>query len=163
MNKRIILVGPTASGKNFIKEKFGEKGFKLDVSYTTRPIREGEKDNLDYHFIFRERFEEMILLERFYEWIQYGDNYYGTGLKEWEECDVFIMETDGINKIKPEDRKNSLVIFINTPIGTRIKRMKERGWNNEKIYERVLIDQKKFKDFNNYDIEIMSEKNNLEI
>jgi guanylate kinase len=163
MNKRVILVGPTASGKNFIKEKFGKKGFNLDVSYTSRNMRKGEKDGTDYYFISEKAFKNKIMLDLFYEWVQYGDNYYGTGLKEWEECDIFIMETDGINKIKLEDRKNSLVIYVNTPIGTRIERMKERGWNSKKIYERILVDQQKFKNFKNYDIEIISEKNNLGI
>jgi hypothetical protein len=67
------------------------------------------------------------------------------------------METAGINSLSLDDRKNSLVIYINTPLETRIKRMKERGWDNEKIQERIAEDVKKFKDFKDYDLEISSE------
>ena len=161
MSKRIILVGPTASGKTFIRDKFREKGYKIDVSYTSREPREGEKDGIDYRFIGTPRFLEMTAGRLFYEWVTYNDNFYGTGLKEWNESDVFIMETDGIQHITPEDRKKSLIIFVNTTIDTRIKRMHERGWDNDKVYERILVDQKKFKDFKDYDIEIISDKNNL--
>ena len=162
MNKHIILVGPTCSGKNFIREKFREKGYKIDVSYTSRKPREGEVNGIDYKFISKEFFEKRIYGDMFYEWVQYGDNYYGTGLQEWNECEVFIMETDGISKIKPEDRKECLVIFVNTPYNVRLERMRERGWSKEKIIERAQIDIKKFGNhsnnpFSDYDIEISSQ------
>jgi len=156
-NKRIILVGPSAAGKNFIREKFREKGFKVDVSWTTRPMREGEVQDFDYYFTSKEYFELLIKEEGFYEWVKYGDYYYGTEIEEWEKLSqVFIMETDGLSKIKPEDRPNCLIIYINTPFDVRLKRMRDRGWDDEKIFERQKIDQKKFKDFKDYDIEISS-------
>jgi guanylate kinase len=162
MNKRIILVGPTCSGKNYIREKFREKGYLIDCSFTTRKLRPGEIDEIDYSFISKETFEAGIEAETFYEWVQYGDNYYGTGLEEWNKNDVFIMETDGVSKIKPEDRKECLVIFVNTPYDIRLKRMRERGWSDEKILERTKVDQEKFgyhtnNPFADYDIEISSQ------
>ena len=157
MSKRIILVGPTAAGKTFIRDKFREKGYQIDVSYTSRMPRDGEKNTVDYNFISKSEFEFWISKNSFYEHVQYGDNYYGTGLKEWHWCDVFIMETDGISKIKPEDRPSCLVIYVNTPTSTRVTRMKERGWDNQKVYERLLIDEKKFSGFKDFDIEISSD------
>lgn len=159
MNRRIILVGPTCSGKNHIREKFREKGFDIDVSWTTRPPRPGEVHDVDYYFTSKEYFETLIECDGFYEWVKYGENYYGTGLEEWNKCDVFIMETDGVSKIKPDDRKDCLVIYVNTPFDTRLKRMRERGWSDEKISERVRVDQQKFSNFNDYDLEISSETN----
>ena len=72
-NKRIILVGPSAAGKNFIREKSREKGFNVDVSWTTRPMREGEVQDFDYYFTSKEYFELLIKEEGFYEWVKYGD------------------------------------------------------------------------------------------
>jgi guanylate kinase len=158
--KRIILVGPTCSGKNFIREKFVSKGFHSDVSYTTRNPREGEKNGKDYHFISKKKFERMIEKKQFYEYVKYGDNYYGTGLKEWNSMDVFIMETDGISKISKKDRKSCIVMFINTPTKSRIQRMrKQRKWDNAKIAERFDIDNANFKDFTDFDIMICNEDN----
>jgi guanylate kinase len=159
MSKRIILVGSTCSGKNFIREQFVKRGYTADVSYTSRVPRENEITGVDYHFISKESFEDRIFAGLFYEWVNYGDKYYGTGKYEWDNADIFIMETDGIKEIHKEDRKNCLVIFINTPLDTRIKRMKERGWDENKIAERIKIDTEKFTNFTDFDIQIISQEN----
>ena len=149
MHKRIILCGPTAGGKNFIREKFREKGYDVNVSYTSRPLREGEIDGKDYHFISRNEFiNKSVGIPSglgFYEYAYHGDNFYGTGLREWDNNEIFIMETEGISQLSPDDRKNSLVIYINTSLETRILRMKdERKWSDEKIKERIEVDIEKF-------------------
>ena len=159
MSKRIILVGPAASGKDFIKKKFAEKGFISEISFTSRAPREGEVDAVDYHFRTKDDFERMIGLNLFYEWVKHGEYYYGTHLLEWENADIFIMETDGISKIKPEDRGECLIIYVDTPLITRIRRMRDdRKWDDKKILERVGIDNKKFEDFKDYDIRITSQE-----
>lgn len=160
-HKRIILVGPSAAGKNFIREQFVNRGFKSDVSYTSRTPREGEIDGKDYHFITSKEFQERIFDGLFYEWVKYGENYYGTGRYEWEHSDIFIMETEGVKFIYPKDRPDCLIIYINTPFDTRLQRMRERGWKIDKILERNKIDMVKFKEFNDYDIQISSEKTEL--
>ena len=157
MAKRIILVGPTCAGKTYMRDKFREKGFDIDVSYASRQPRPSEVDGVDYNFIDKETFEAGIEANAFYEWVKYGENYYGTGSEEWNRSTVFIMETDGVSKIHRADRPDCLVIYVNTPFDTRLKRMRERGWPDEKMSERVRVDQAKFKDFNDYDLQISSE------
>lgn len=156
INKRIVLVGPTASGKSFIKNCFNNRGFKVDISYTSRSIRTGEVDGIDYYFVSKEDFINGIKRNIFFEYVQYDNNYYGTERCGWENSDVFIMETDGIKHITDQDRINTLIIYVNTPIEIRKQRMKERGWNDEKIEKRLKQDEIKFKDFKNYDLEISS-------
>jgi guanylate kinase len=156
-NKRIILTGPSAAGKNYIRDKFREKGYTIDVSYTSREPRPDEIDGKDYWFITRQRFQDRIRDHAFYEHVQYGDYYYGTGEWEWHYSEVFIMETDGVSKIDPKDRRNCFIIYVNTPLITRTLRMRERGWDENKIRERVKIDIKKFTNFKDYDLEISSE------
>jgi guanylate kinase len=163
MNRRIILVGPSAAGKNYIREQFVKRGYKADCSYTSREPRPGEIDGVDYKFITKEQFKTKAVRGGFYEHIEYNGNHYGTGLDEWNECDIFIMETDGIKYITPEDRKNSLVILVNTPYDVRLKRMRERGWDDKKILERVAVDRDKFghnylEYFKDYDLEISSQE-----
>ena len=151
MNKRIILVGPAASGKDYLKKKFGEQGFALDVSYTTRPIRDGEVAGVDYHYISEEEFHEKFY--DMYEWCNHGLYMYGTGQYEWDNCDVFIMESHGISEITPEDRKNCMVIYLNPPRMVRQKRLRDtRGWTEENISHRSKMDSEKFSSFEDYDI-----------
>ena len=157
MNKRIILTGPAAAGKDFIKTQFRNKGFICDVSYTTRPPRKGEIFGVDYHFITDEQFKEKIKNGEFYEWAEHGIYYYGTGLGEWKYSQVFIMEAHGVSKIKPEDRKDCVVIYIKTHEGVRMTRLKARGWTIENIQDRFIDDCAKFENFKDYDFTISSE------
>lgn len=158
-NKRIILVGPTASGKTFLRKKLEEKGFHFDVSYTTRKPRDGEEYGVHYNFISEEEFILRVSQDAFYEHVNYNGCRYGTGRYEWNNSDGFIMETAGIKHISPEDRKNSFIIYLNPPVIIRMERMAvERGWGMEEIEERLKTDNKKFKDFNDYDM-IITEPN----
>jgi len=153
MHKRIILVGPAAAGKDFLKKKFEKRGFELDVSYTTRSPREGEVSGVDYHFISEKEFIDKFY--DMYEHVKHGEYLYGTGQYEWDHCDVFIMETDGINQISEEDRKSCFVIYLDTPDHERVKRMRlERRWEYTEILKRLEIDKEKFEDFKNFDIKI---------
>lgn len=150
---RIILVGPTASGKTFLRQKMEDKGFKCDVSYTSRPPRPDEVDGVHYHFIGRRQFETLIAGGFFYEHVEYNGNYYGTGQREWDELSLFIMETDGIKHISPEDRKRCFIIYLDPPILVRQERMaNERGWDNDAIDDRLLTDRVKFAGFTDYDM-----------
>lgn len=155
MNKRIILVGPSAAGKTFIRDKFKERGYSIDVSYTSREKRPGEEDGIDYKFISKEEFEKRIEQNLFYEYVSYNGNYYGTGLKEWNTSDIFVMESEGVTKIHTEDRKNCIIFYVNTPLSIRLERMKERGWDSEKILQRLKTDEN-FVNFNDYDLQISS-------
>jgi guanylate kinase len=157
MNKRIILVGPTASGKTFLRGKLEKKGFECDISYTSRPQRDGEIDGIHYHFLPNDVFEKMIVNGFFYEYVEYNGYYYGTGLNEWKTLPLFIMETDGIDHIKEEDRDSCFVIYVNPPVDERIKRMKEeRKWNNQEVLDRIRTDNDKFDNFDKFDIKITS-------
>jgi guanylate kinase len=153
--KRIIIAGPSCAGKNFLKEKLEKRGFKFDVSYTTRPMRPGEQEGEDYKFITNEVFAFMTQIGSFYEYVIHNGYGYGTGLREWESSDCFIMETDGIKHIDEKSRKRSFIIYLNPPIKIRKNRMKnERGWTDEEIEKRIKADRKKFRDFKDYDMEI---------
>lgn len=153
MNKRIILVGPTASGKTFLRKRFEDRGFTCDISYTSREPREGEINGVHYHFISKKQFELLQGGRFFYESVEYDGNYYGTGLYEWGKIPLFIMETDGIKHIKPADRKSCFIIYLNPATSMRYERMKrERGWDDETIKGRLIADEKKFDNFKDYDL-----------
>jgi len=161
MNKRIILVGPTASGKNVLRDRFSEKGFTYDVSYTTRDIRNavGEKNGVDYHFITDDEFLKMEQDNKFYEKVYYNGKKYGTGRFEWEKKDIFIMEPDGVGCILKEDRETCFIIYLEPPVGDRVQRMRnERKWDEEQISDRLKTDMVKFSNFNEYDIKITNPK-----
>jgi len=155
-NKRVILIGPSASGKTYISDNFKKKGYEPEVSCTSRPMRAGEICDVDYKFVSNSQFKHFINVGYMYEYVKYGEHYYGTLLADFYKADIFVWETEGLKQLKPKDRDSTLIIYVNTPIDVRMHRMTQRGWDMNKIAERLDIDDKLFKDFKDFDIEIQS-------
>ena len=62
----LILIGKTASGKDkTVNELVSKHGFKKVITYTTRPMRKGEKQDITYHFIPEEEW-----IDTFCKWIE---------------------------------------------------------------------------------------------
>ena len=154
MHKRVILVGRAASGKDYIRKKFENRGFKYAVSYTTRPPRDGEIDGQDYIFISPEKAQAMIKNDEFYEYVEFNGWIYGTTVDQFEEDDVFIMTPSGLAHVDEDSRKKSFVIFIDIDEAVRRKRMMERDMPGDSVERRIEADRKDFENFTNYDIRI---------
>ena len=92
-NIMIILSSPSGVGKTTLTKKIQQKhqSFKISVSHTTRPPRSNEVDGVDYHFVSKEKFENLISEKKFYEYAKIFENYYGT-LKE--NVDNIIKKND---------------------------------------------------------------------
>ena len=58
--KRFILTGKAASGKDYAKNLLADLGFKCDISITTRPMREGEEEGVNYYYTSVDEFEKRI-------------------------------------------------------------------------------------------------------
>lgn len=85
-----ILSAPSGAGKStliarlFASEAAEGGALRFSVSHTTRPPRQGEREGLDYHFVERERFLEMVEADGFLEWAEVHGNLYGTARSEVE-------------------------------------------------------------------------------
>ncbi|MBX3566261.1 MAG: guanylate kinase [Sphingomonas sp.] len=75
-----VLSSPSGAGKSTIARKLlaADPYLEMSVSYTTRPIRPGEVDGKDYHFVDLEKFREMVANNEFLEWAHVFDQRYGT-------------------------------------------------------------------------------------
>ena len=75
-----ILSAPSGAGKSTlcraVKDRFPD--IMYSISYTTRPLRKGEQNGVDYHFIADDEFEKGIAQGRWAEWAEVHGNYYGT-------------------------------------------------------------------------------------
>ena len=109
---RIILAGPGASGKDFMRKRLEERGMTYAVSYTTRPPRPGEVDGQDYFFLSQAECQQMIDAGKFYEVIDFNGWTYGTTIEQFYRDDVFIMTPSGLSHLSSEDRAKSFVIFL---------------------------------------------------
>lgn len=154
MHKRIIIVGKAASGKDYLRKKFEERGFKYGVSYTTRPPRPDEVSGKDYIFIRPADAQDMMDRNEFYEWVAFNNWIYGTTVEQFKRDDIFIMTPKGIAHISEEDRKNSLIIYFDIDESIRRDRMLARNMPGDSVERRLEADRLDFENFTNYDIKI---------
>lgn len=161
LEKKIILVGHGASGKDYFMDKMCDYGLKRGVGYTTRNKRSGEIDGVSYNFVDKEKFEKMIVSGELLQWNKFGETlFYGTTIKDFANNDIFIMSPNVIDGFTKKIRNKSFVIFFDIDEKIRIKRMKKRGFSDQQIQNRLKLDNDLFHDFDDYDMVITNPKFN---
>jgi guanylate kinase len=151
---KIIIAGKSGSGKDFLKNKLIiEKGLKPNISCTTRPAREGERDGETYHFMNEEEFMVGIKEGDFVEYQRFNGWLYGTPLGDWKRADVFIMTPSGIRELDDTvGLENCRIIYLDIDQDTRRQRMEARIGDSDSVERRIEADEEDFKDFRLYDI-----------
>lgn len=147
---KVIIAGKGGSGKDYLRKMLEEVGYTYCKSYTTRPIREGEENGKDYIFIEE---KDIPKEEDLYESVYFNGWFYGTPKKEFQKSNLFIMTPKGISSLKEEDRKKSIIIYVNADEETRRIRMGERK-DADDVERRIEADEQDFKNFNDFDITI---------
>ena len=177
--KIIYIMGKSSSGKDTIFKKLKEK---LDVNtyvmYTTRPIREGEKEGVTYHYISDEKMQKYIdgkennkLIEyRTYQTV-HGPWTYATIADEQFKTnkDMMMLGTlESYEKMKKHFQKELLPIYIEVEDGLRLERAlkREREQKEPKYAElcrRFLADSKDFSEENLKKAGIVKRFENIEL
>lgn len=145
--KLIIISGPSGAGKSTIVRALMAQspGAFFSVSATTRAIRPGEEDGVDYLFVTRERFQELIRTDGLLEWAEYVGNYYGTPaapvLEKLEQGFDVILDIESLGARQVMDKYPEAVsIFVCAPSFAELeKRLRARGTNSEEDIRRRLI------------------------
>ena len=148
----LCLIGKSASGKTFVRDKLVKKhDYKSLVAFTSRPPRKGEKQDITYHFISQEDFEQKIEEGFFAEWKKYdteqGVWYYGTALTDCYDADddtVAILTPDGVRDLQAIEIP-MVVIYLYSNLNTIKQRLSIRGDNPKEVERRMKAD---IKDFN---------------
>jgi len=143
-----IFSAPSGAGKtSLVKALLAEtEGIEVSVSHTTRAMRPGEQDGVDYHFISQDEFENLVEADAFLEHAQVFDNFYGTARSSIETrlqagADV-ILEIDwqGARQVrnwKPE----AVSVFILPPSREALEeRLRGRGQDSDEIIIRRMRD-----------------------
>ena len=143
----LVLSSPSGAGKSTIARQLldQETNLKLSVSVTTRPRRTSEIDGVHYHFISRDRFEQMRDRNELLEWAEVHGNFYGTPRDPVEEAlsagqDVlFDIDIQGTFQLYEAVRPDVVSIFILPPSIAEMKsRLHRRAEDTPEIIQRRL-------------------------
>lgn len=141
----LVIVGPSASGKTQIVNKLIEHfNMKKMVTYTTRPMRVGEVDGVDYNFISLEDFLQKKEEGFFLETVCYNNNYYGTAKNSLTSEKVVILESEGLKTYIKEARDQIKIVFVRCSKEIRRIRMQIRGDSSDSIIKRLASDDEHF-------------------
>lgn len=141
MKNLIIISAPSGSGKTTLCRAIEAKDSSINfsISSTTREMRIGEVDGLDYHFITKNDFKAGINQGIYVEWEKiHGDFYYGTRKSTIEQAITkgrfLLLELDvkGAMKVKKIFPKQAISIFVEPPSLNDLKvRLQKRGTDSE--------------------------------
>ncbi|WP_078082730.1 guanylate kinase [Microbulbifer mangrovi] len=137
---------PSGAGKTSLVKALieADSGVTVSVSHTTRPMRPGEVEGINYHFVDRDEFVEMLGQSAFLEHAQVFDNFYGTS-KAWVEETLasgrdVILEIDWqgaeqVRKLMPE----TVGIFILPPSQQALlERLTGRGQDDQAVIDKRM-------------------------
>ena len=162
----VVVSGPSGAGKGTICKNFMElnKEMLLSISSTTRNPRENEIDGVNYNFITKQDFEDLIGTDSLLEYVHVFGNYYGTPKKWVLECiekgkDVLLeIEIVGAMKVK-ERYPDAILVFVLPPSLKELKnRIITRGTETiEQIENRMARAMQEIKTIEKYDYFIFND------
>jgi guanylate kinase len=164
----VVISGPSGVGKDTLIERLRERdpSLRYSVSCTTRKPRPGEVEGVNYFFVSRERFQELIKQGFLLEYATYNGHYYGTPAAAVEEAraaghDILLkIEVQGAAQVRKR-APDGVFIFIAPPSTEELVRRQERregGVPNDDMAERLKIAETEMKHSSEYDHVVINDE-----
>jgi guanylate kinase len=136
-----VLSSPSGAGKSTIARLLlgADDGIALSVSATTRPIRAGEVDGRDYHFVDDQEFDRLVEAGEFLEWAHVFGRRYGTLRSEVRKsiengCDVLLdIDWQGTQQMKQVDPDIVRVFILPPSMAELERRLRARGTDSDEV------------------------------
>lgn len=165
----LIIAGESASGKTTLAKRIADdniNNFSRIITYTTRPQREGEINDIDYRFVTDEVFNNMIKQGSFVEYTNYRGWQYGTAINFGKDDNkVVVLNPTGVRAFKryvqehPELGLDIYIVYLKVDRRSRLIKLLERGDDIEEAYRRSVSDEGQFAEFEReVDLVINNEK-----
>ena len=153
----LILSGPSGIGKNSVIRQLAENKecFRFITPLTTRSMRDNEMPNIDYEFLSKEQFQELIKLRMLFDWDYTLGNYYGFRVDAFQSYDGHVLVTHALAKmaLRIKSRINNVITIFLDPINREhiIHRLSIReGTNNNEMRIQHGIDEQAHRDLFDY-------------
>lgn len=155
----VVISGPSGSGKTTVVRALKrEPRVEFSVSATTRKVRNGERDGVDYHFLTRADFEARIAAGEFLEWAEYNGRLYGTLRAPLRAAlsagKIFLLEIEvkGTQQLRQAGEPGLYVFLAPPSIDELRRRLVTRGTDSpDEIDRRVRIAEEEMRHQHLYD------------
>ena len=156
----IIISAPSGTGKTTTCKRLKQRlpNLKIATSHTTRKIRKGETQGVDYFFISKEEFESKKNNNDFLEWAKVHREYYGTSFEALDKhrqngFDILLeLDIQGVNSLRNMDFEGIYIMILPPSIEEMTKRLKKRGTETEEDIEgRLKTGKEEIKDYKKHD------------
>ena len=141
-----VVSAPSGTGKTTVVERLVHvlPDLALSRSYTSRAARPGETDGMDYNFVSRARFEEMLAADAFLEWADVFGNLYGTcamdakrDLSQGRDL-VLVIDVQGARQVRQRCRDTVGVFVMPPSFAVLEQRLRGRSKDTEEAMQRRL-------------------------
>jgi guanylate kinase len=141
-----VVSAPSGAGKTTLVEHLVQilPNLRKSRSYTSRPARAGERDGLDYNFIGRTEFQEMIEAQAFLEWADVFGNLYGTSAIDTERMVtdgqdvVLVIDVQGARQVKAHGMDHTSIFVLPPSFDVLERRLRGRSQDTEEQMQRRL-------------------------
>lgn len=128
--KIVVIAAPSGTGKTSVIKRFlaDHANAQHSISCTTRPMRPGETDGKDYHFLDAETFRDKISNDEFAEWAEVHEHHYGTLKSTLDEAiesgvNLFLdLDVVGSANLKKMYGDDAVAIFLAPPSMDELER-----------------------------------------
>ena len=143
----LVLSGPSGAGKSSLIHKIIDDIGKsyFSISTTTRPIRKGEVEGVDYYFVDKKEFEREIEEDQFLEYAVVHGNYYGTSLRPVKEAlsdgklVIFDIDVQGNSAVNSRLGDITTSVFITPPTLSELRtRLENRSTDEQSVIDRRI-------------------------
>jgi guanylate kinase len=143
----VVISGPSGAGKTSVCRALKQRpDVEFSVSATTRSMRAGERDGVDYHFLSRDDFQRRLAENQFLEWATYAGNLYGTPRWPMDQAlargKTFLVEIEvkGTRQLRERGVPGTYVFIAPPSLQELRARLTRRGSNApDEIEQRVRI------------------------
>lgn len=155
--KIIAICGEAGAGKDSVMQAVLKKlrtmltvNVHEIISCTTRPMREGEVEGVNYYYLTNEQFAEKVLNMEMLEATCFNDWFYGTALQSLDETcvNIGVFNPDGIDALLESPLVDVTVYYVHATDKNRLLRQLNREENPDvdEIIRRFKADRDDFSD-----------------
>jgi guanylate kinase len=162
-----IVSAPSGTGKTTLVERLVQvvPSLTMSRSYTSRPARPGEQNGVDYNFISRDHFEEMVRDGAFLEWADVFGHSYGTSAVDTEallssgQDVVLVIDVQGARQVRSRGIENVGVFVLPPSAASLEQRLRGRSKDSEdQIRRRLEVACREVSEFSQYEYVVINDE-----